>query len=133
MKPSVESEASVRRRLGARAVNQAQSVVTKLETNHSSRDLVSGMIRKRNSHIFETLSRQFNISENNIQKNINCFCVADRDFWLFEDIIIELSQKGCLVVDSVDSFRPNTELKMVGELLLASSSPPHDDCKEFLR
>ena len=112
MKPSVESGASVRRRLGARAVNQAQSVVTKLETNHSSRDLVSGMIRKRNSLIFETLSRQFNISENNIEKNINCFCVADRDFWLFEENVMKITK----TMGSICSNQASKDIKPPADL-----------------
>ena len=112
MKPSVESGASVRRRLGARAVNQAQSVVTKLETNHSSRDLVSGMIRKRNSLIFETLSRQFNISENNIEKNNDCFCVADRDFWSFEKNVMKITK----TMGSICSNQASKDIKPPADL-----------------
>ena len=112
MKPSVESEASVRRRLGARAVNQAQSVVTKLETNHSSRDLVSGMIRKRNSLVFDTLFRQFIISENNIEKNINCLCVADRDFWLFEENVMKITK----TMGSICSNQASKDIKPPADL-----------------
>ena len=112
MKPSVESEASVRRRLGARAVNQAQSVVTKLETNHSSRDLVSGMIRKRNSLVFDTLFRQFNISENNIEKNINCLCVADRDFLLFEENVMKITK----TMGSICSNQASKDIKPPADL-----------------
>jgi hypothetical protein len=51
-------------------------------------------------------------------------------FWRAVEIMFVVAQQGILLTDSVDTFLSNTELKFVGILLLASSSPPQEDCKE---